>query len=64
MGFAALHPPETFEQWQVFVNLPRSAIKDAPDYDSAAPISRAYEERLHDHYGRKTYWDAVQADRK
>jgi hypothetical protein len=54
----------SFEQWQVFVNLPRSAIKDAPVFDSEAPISRTYEQRLHDHYGRKTYWDAVEAERK
>ena len=48
---------------EIFVNLPRSAIKDAPEYDSGSRISRAYEERLHDHYGRKRYWDAVEAAR-
>jgi uncharacterized protein YrrD len=44
---------------EVFVNLPRSLIKDAPAYDDSAPISRAFEQRLHDHFGRKGYWDAV-----
>ncbi len=49
----------SYDNGQVFVNLPSSIIKDAPDYDPAAPLNRANEERLHDHYGRKTYWDAV-----
>lgn len=50
----------SYDDGQVFVNLPRALIKDAPDYDFTAPVSRAYEERLHDHYGRKAYWEAVQ----
>jgi hypothetical protein len=49
----------SFDGGQVFVNLPRSAIKNAPGYDPASPLSRAYEQQLHDHYGRKTYWEAV-----
>ena len=49
----------SIERSQIFVNLPRSAIKEAPDYDLNSRISRAYEERLHNHYGRKRYWDAV-----
>lgn len=53
----------SYERSEIYVNLPRSAIKDAPDYDSGAPISRAFEERLHDHYGRKQYWDSVAAAR-
>ncbi len=51
----------SFEGSEVFVNLPRSAIKDAPAFDAVAPLDRAFEERLHDHYGRKGYWDAVNA---
>lgn len=50
-----------FESAEIFVNLPRSALKDAPEYDSKSRISRAFEERLHDHYRRKPYWDAVAA---
>ncbi|MEP6669292.1 MAG: PRC-barrel domain-containing protein [Chthoniobacter sp.] len=49
----------SFETGKVFVNLPRSTIKAAPEYDDGAPISRAYEQRLVDHYGYKSYWDAV-----
>ena len=55
----------SFDRSEVFVNLPRSAIKDAPTYNDGLPISRAFEQRLHDHYGRTAYWDAVAAaDRK
>lgn len=46
---------------QVLVNLPRAAIKDAPDYDVDAPISRAYEQRLYDHYQRRRYWSIPEA---
>ncbi len=52
----------SFDRSEVFVNLPRSTIKDAPEYDSGAPISHAFEQRLHDHYGRKAYWDAVNSE--
>ena len=54
----------SFEQGEVLVNLPRSAIKQAPDYNSRAPLSRSYEQRLHDHYGRKRYWETVEAATK
>lgn len=49
----------SYERSEIFVNVPRSAIKDAPEYDSGSPISSAYEQRLADHYGRKESWDAV-----
>lgn len=51
----------SYEGAEVFVNQPRSSIRDAPAYDSSAPLSRAFEQRLHDHYGRKGYWDAVKS---
>ena len=50
----------SLERAAVVVDLPRSAIKEAPEYDSDTPISRAFEQRLHDHYGRKRYWDTVE----
>jgi sporulation protein YlmC with PRC-barrel domain len=63
-GKRVLLSPEWIEEisadeWEVFVNVPRSTIKAAPDYDSTAPISRAFEQKLHDHYGHKAYWDAL-----
>ncbi len=54
----------SFERAEIFVNLPSSSIKEAPVYDSQAIISRGYEQQLHDHYGRKRYWDAVTAERE
>ena len=51
----------SFGRSAVFINLPSSTIEDAPAYNSSAAITRTYEERLHDHYGRKRYWDAVAA---
>ncbi len=53
----------SFEDGKAFVNLPRSAIKDAPEYDPASGVSRAYEEQLHQHYKQKNYWDAVEGQR-
>ena len=43
----------SFERREILVNLPRAAIKEAPEYDSRAPLSRSYEQQLHDHYRRE-----------
>jgi sporulation protein YlmC with PRC-barrel domain len=40
----------------VHVDLLRETIKNSPEYDPAAPVNRAYEERLYDYYGRPRYW--------
>jgi hypothetical protein len=34
----------------------RDEIKNAPEYDPTRMIERAYESRLHRHYGRSEYW--------
>jgi hypothetical protein len=41
---------------QVQVDLRREDIKNSPEFDSAAPVNREYEERLYDFYGRPKYW--------
>jgi hypothetical protein len=41
---------------KVCVGLTREAIKNAPEYVESTPITRAYENRLHLHYGRPPYW--------
>lgn len=41
----------------VSVNLSREQIRASPEFDDAAAIDRAYEQRLHDAYGRQGYWD-------
>jgi hypothetical protein len=41
----------------VHVKLTRAQIKSSPEYEEGKPIDRSYEERLHDAYDRKGYWD-------
>lgn len=41
---------------KVHVNLTRDKIEKSPEFDPAVPVSREYEERLHDFYGRPKYW--------
>lgn len=47
----------SWEDNVVHVNLSRQAIQDCPEWDPAAAISREYEARMHQHYGRVAYWD-------
>ena len=42
---------------RVYVDLSRDAIKNGPEYDPSAPLSREYESRLYNHYGRSQYWN-------
>lgn len=41
----------------VNVNLLREAIKQAPEYDPSQPVTRDYEEALHQHYQRAASWE-------
>lgn len=41
----------------VKVRLTREQVRDSPAYDEGARIGRDYEERLHDAYDRRGYWD-------
>jgi hypothetical protein len=34
----------------------REQIEQAPEYDPAHLVDRAFEERLFEHYGRPGYW--------
>jgi hypothetical protein len=47
----------------VSFDLKRQAVKDSPPYDSAAPLDRDGEVRLHEHYGRTGYWPHAAARR-
>jgi uncharacterized protein YrrD len=40
----------------VQLNLSQSLIENSPEYDPSLPISRSYERKLFDHYGRSGYW--------
>lgn len=46
----------SWEEGKVFVTLHRETIQQAPEFDGELPISRDYEERLHQHYQRRGYW--------
>jgi hypothetical protein len=46
----------SWKESEVFVSLSRETIKNAPDWDESHPISRDFEQRLFDYYGRHAYW--------
>ena len=48
----------------VSVGLTQQAVKDAPPYDSTAPLLRNDEVRLYKHHGRASYWADEQAPAK
>lgn len=47
----------SWDEMKVFVNLPKEAIKEAPEFSKDQPITRDYEIELHSHYQRPNYWD-------
>ncbi|MEO7127553.1 MAG: PRC-barrel domain-containing protein [Rhodoferax sp.] len=66
LGHQVLIAPQWIEavNWfnnTVSVSMTRQAIKDAPAYDSQAPLSREGEDRLYKHYGHDGYWTGYPA---
>jgi uncharacterized protein YrrD len=47
----------SWEDSKVYVDLRRAEIEAAPEYDPNAPLERAHETRLLEHYRRAKYWD-------
>jgi hypothetical protein len=47
----------SWDKSKVFVDLLRESVKNSPAFDPSKPVSRGYEERLFDHYGRSKYWE-------
>jgi len=47
----------SWDKSKVFVGLSREPVKNSPGFDPSKPVSRGYEERLFDHYGRSKYWE-------
>jgi len=61
VGKDLLMSPEWIERicWEdehVYVPLMRVTIREAPEWDESKPISREFENRLFEHYGRPGYW--------
>ncbi len=46
----------SWEERKVHVLLTKESIKNAPPYDPDQPITREYETRLYDYYGKPKYW--------
>jgi hypothetical protein len=44
-----------WESRKVYVDLPREAIKNSPEFDPSSPVNRDYEDRLYYYYGRRKY---------
>jgi hypothetical protein len=47
----------SWEMAEVFVNLSREAIKEAPEFKDDLLLTRDYEIGLYRHYNRKGYWE-------
>jgi hypothetical protein len=43
-------------QWELFVAFAEETIREAPEYTDRLLVTREYEARLHEHYGRRGYW--------
>ena len=61
LGHKVLIAPQWIEyvSWydgKFSVKLTRQVVKDAPEYDPLAILTRMQEVRLHEHYGRGGYW--------
>jgi uncharacterized protein YrrD len=41
----------------VRIDLARDVIRNSPEFKHAEPLTREYEARLHEHYGRPAYWE-------
>lgn len=48
----------SWEEMIVYVDMPRQAIKDSPEWNAVAGVNRKYETVLYDYYGRPAYWDS------
>lgn len=60
-GKHVLIPPQWIRRldWgekTVTVDVTRATVQEAPEYDSTAKFSRAYEKSLYEHYDRPSYW--------
>ena len=41
----------------VHVNLTKDEIEHSPEYDPTVPVERSYENAIHEHYGKRKYWE-------
>ncbi len=41
----------------VYLKLTKEEIKNSPEYDPSKPVERDYENKIHEYYGKKKYWE-------
>ena len=41
---------------KVYVDLKRETIQNGPEWNDSVPVTREYEDRLHNYYARSPYW--------
>jgi hypothetical protein len=46
---------------KIHVEVTRERIENSPEFDPDQPLDRAFEERLHQHYGLPAYWERERA---
>lgn len=46
-----------WDKYQVLIDLPSEAIKQAPEFTNVSMLTREFEEALHDYYKKKGYWE-------
>ena len=46
----------SWDDASVFVSLDLQTIQEAPEWTHDQPMTREYEQQLHDYYGRRAYW--------
>lgn len=62
VGKHVIIPPQWMKrlEWTertLYLDIDRATVKSCPEYNSNVILSRDYEARLHNHYGRAAYWD-------
>ncbi len=53
----------SFLQREVYVNVTKEVIRNAPEYDPDLPVDRALEGKLYEHHGYHAYWEGIHAAR-
>lgn len=51
----------SWSERKVHMDFTQEAIQDSPAWDPSMPVTREYEARLYDHYGRPAYWASGEA---
>jgi sporulation protein YlmC with PRC-barrel domain len=46
---------------KIHVEVTKERIENSPEFDPDQPVDRAFEERLHEHYGLPAYWERERA---